>query len=213
MDLCRGEDICDNWVSKLCMNFKKPTGKPGNTSDRIYHCLAIVRRIQRRLSAAILGVSSGKSFHDNYQGSKESDNFSFGGCGICDDNLEVAAACALRNDDGHEPVDTNEQQPCHNANEEQVEVADVACPQSLPNFIGGCPTVVTTVSRMGGGQGRCGNGRGGGSVNPAQRRSTVDPPQRSPSSLASSRKGGSEKSKNSTNREQGSISKAIGRRV
>jgi hypothetical protein len=41
-ELRRGEDIRDNWVRKLCNNFKKPTGKPGDLTDRIYRC-----RVQR----------------------------------------------------------------------------------------------------------------------------------------------------------------------
>jgi len=78
-----------------------------------------------------------------------------------------------------------------------------------PYFIGGHPTVVTTVERRGGGQGERGNGRGGGSVNPVPEVSTVEGglgvgqwggsasqapgrstvPWRSPSSFASSRGG------------------------
>jgi hypothetical protein len=81
IELCRGEDICDNWVRKLYNNFKKPTGKPGDISDHTCCCLAIEHWVQCRVSAAMLGASSGKSFCDNDQGSKESDDFSFGGSG------------------------------------------------------------------------------------------------------------------------------------
>ncbi len=56
-DLCRGEDICDNWVRKLCNNFKKPTGRPCDNSDQIFRCLKIERQIQRKANEAILGVS------------------------------------------------------------------------------------------------------------------------------------------------------------
>jgi hypothetical protein len=66
-----GEDICDNWVRKLCNNFKKPTGGPGDNSDRIFRCLEIERQIQRKANAAILGVTSGESDHDNDKGSRE----------------------------------------------------------------------------------------------------------------------------------------------
>ena len=150
-ELRRGEDIRDNWVRKLCNNFKKPTGKPGNITDRIYHCLAIERRIQRKASAAILGASSGESLNENDQGSKESDDFSYGGSGVYDD--EVAAANAPRNDDAHEPVDAD-------SDEELLDkVADVAHSPSFPNFIGGHPNVVTTVARSrGAGQGGRGDG-------------------------------------------------------
>jgi hypothetical protein len=125
-ELRRGEDICDILVRKLCNNFKKPTGKPDNLTDRIYCCLAIKRRIQHRASAAILGASSGESLNKNDQGSEESDDFSFGGSGVYDD--KVAAANSPRNDDAHEPVDADEQQPHHNANEEQLEVANGTFP-------------------------------------------------------------------------------------
>jgi hypothetical protein len=76
--LCRGEDICDNWVRKLCNNFKKPTGWPGNNSDQIFCCLKIEHQIQCKAIAAILGATSGESDHDNNIGSRESDNFSIG---------------------------------------------------------------------------------------------------------------------------------------
>ena len=45
MVLCRGEDVRDNWVKKLCKNMKKPTGKPGDLRDRHFRCLRIERRI------------------------------------------------------------------------------------------------------------------------------------------------------------------------
>ncbi len=44
--LCRGEDVRNNWVKKLCKNMKKPTGKPGNLIDCHFYCLAIERCIQ-----------------------------------------------------------------------------------------------------------------------------------------------------------------------
>jgi hypothetical protein len=192
----------------LCNNFKQPTGKPGNTTDRIYCCLAIERRIQRKASAAILGASSGKSSNEDDQGSKDSDDFSFGGRGAYDD--EVAAANVLMNDgDVREPVDDN-------AYEEQSEKANVVARSlALPNFIGGRLAVVTTVAERVDGQGGRGDNQGGGSVNPAPGVSTVNRgredgqgggsvrqapgrstvPWRSPSSIASSKRGGEQKVK------------------
>ena len=72
MILCHGEDVHDSWVKKLCKNTKKPTGKPNNILDRHFRCLAIERPIQDRANAAILGVDSTESNHDNNDGSKES---------------------------------------------------------------------------------------------------------------------------------------------
>ena len=98
-----------------------------------------------------MGAFSAKSDHNNDQGSKDSDKEISLGSGLY--NLEVAAATDQRNDNGHLPVDADEEQQAHN-NKEQVEVANVVHPQSLPNFIGGCPTVVTTVLRRGDGGGK-----------------------------------------------------------
>ena len=45
-NLCRGVDVRDNWVKRLCKNTKKPAGKPGDLLDHHYCCLAIERCIQ-----------------------------------------------------------------------------------------------------------------------------------------------------------------------
>jgi hypothetical protein len=159
----RGENICDNWVRKLCNNFKKPTGRPHNNLDRIFCCLKIERQIQRKGNAAILGATSDDSDHDNNIGSRESDNFSLGS-GF-NNNPEVAAATS-QNDDGNWLADKQ-------ANSEEAEVVDAAtvrpvnancvCSQSLPTFIGGRPSgnvatgsvvlAMTSDARGGGGQG------------------------------------------------------------
>ena len=54
--LRRGEDLWDNWPKKLCNRMQKPTGKPGENTDRIFRCIAIERRIQDEAAAAILGA-------------------------------------------------------------------------------------------------------------------------------------------------------------
>ena len=63
VNLWRVEDIRDNWVRKLCNNFKKPTGKPDELHDHIFCCISIERHIQDAANAAILGVSSAQSSH------------------------------------------------------------------------------------------------------------------------------------------------------
>jgi hypothetical protein len=108
-DLCRGEDIRDDWVRKLCNNFKKPTGRPGDNLDQIFRCLKIERQIQHTANAAILGVTSGESGH-------ELDNFSIGS-GF-DNNPKVAAATS-QNDDGDWLTDEQ-------ADSEEAEVLDDA---------------------------------------------------------------------------------------
>ncbi len=190
-DLCRRGGIHDNWVRKLCNNFKKPTGKPGDNLGQIFCCLEIEHRIQRKANAAILGAISGELDHGNDQGHRESEDFSIGSG--YDKNPEVAAATA-KNDDGNLLVDEL-------ANNEEVEVMDAATVhpnnadrvhhQSLPTFIGGPPSgnvatmsvvlAMTSVSRRGGGQGKRVRGQDGG---------RVDIPRRSPSSFDSSRGGG-----------------------
>ena len=57
-NLCRGEDLRDNWNKKLCNRMIKPTGKPGLIRDRIFRCIAIERHIMEKANAAILGVDS-----------------------------------------------------------------------------------------------------------------------------------------------------------
>jgi hypothetical protein len=136
-DLCRGEDIHDNWVRKLCNNFKKPTGRPGNNSDQIFRCLEIECQIQRKMNAAKLEATSGELDHNKDIGSRESNNFSLGS-GF-NNNPEVAAATS-QNDDGNRLT-------YKQINSEEAEVVDAATvcpvnanrvhPQSLPIFIGG----------------------------------------------------------------------------
>ena len=52
-DLRDHEALRENWVKKLCNNFKKPTGRTGENGDRIAHCIEIERRIQEAANAAI----------------------------------------------------------------------------------------------------------------------------------------------------------------
>ncbi len=195
-DLCRGENICDNWVKKLCNNFKKPTGWPGDNSDRIFCCLKIERQIQRKANAVILGATSAELDHDNNIGSREPDNFSLGS-GF-DDNPKVAAATS-QNDDGDrladKQADSEEAEVVYDAAVHPVNANQVR-PRSLPTFIGGRPSgnvatgsvvsAMTSDARGGGRQG----GRVGG-----QNSGCVDPPWRSPSSLESSRGGGKKRRK------------------
>ena len=64
-DLRDHEALRENWVKKLCNNFKKPTGRTGENGDRIARCIEIERRIQEAANAAILGVSSAESEHED----------------------------------------------------------------------------------------------------------------------------------------------------
>jgi len=51
--LCSEEDLHNNWVRKLCNNFKKPTGATGGS-----RCIEIDCRIHCKTSPGILGASS-----------------------------------------------------------------------------------------------------------------------------------------------------------
>ncbi len=67
-NLCRGEDLCDNWNKKLCNRMQKLTGKPGLINNRIYCCIAIERRIMEKANAAILGLDLVESEHSGDDG-------------------------------------------------------------------------------------------------------------------------------------------------
>ncbi len=144
-NLCRREDVQDNWVKRLCKNMKKPTGKPGNLLDRHYRCLAIECRIQDRANTAILGVVSTESSHCGDDGSKDSD--------VDDGIADAAYDGAAEGDDVGSPLANIQFSPIHpenevdDVNEEVVAVNDAgelneavacgedavkACPQLLP---------------------------------------------------------------------------------
>ena len=162
-NLCRGEDVHDNWVKRLCKNMKKPTGKPGDLLDRHYHCLAIERRIQDRANTAILGINLAESSHRGDDGSKDSN--------VDDDVTNDAYNDAPEVDDVSGPPADIQFSPIHPKNEvddvdEEVvaannvgelneavargEDAARACPQSLPLLNQASSAVSSSASRGGG---------------------------------------------------------------
>ena len=56
------KELRDNWVKKLCNNFKKPTGMTGEMGDRVLRCIAIERRIMGMTDSVFLGVESDDEF-------------------------------------------------------------------------------------------------------------------------------------------------------
>ncbi len=104
VELCRGENIRDNWVRKLCNNFKRPTGRPGELHDRIYCCMEIERRIKSKANAAILGVSSAKSDHVNDQRSRD-DSVIVSIESIFGDNVEVVESTVPQDYDNDRQVE------------------------------------------------------------------------------------------------------------
>jgi hypothetical protein len=208
--LRRGEDIRDNWNRKLCNRMQKPTGKPGVNTDRIFHCIEIERRIQDEAAAAILGAESAESAHSG------------------DDGESALSDVAAEEDDvGNDGDEEDEEVVAVNAagddeNETAVAMVRPPRPQSLPAFVGrgvGASGVESPGAFVVHGVGAASSAvsssasRGGAT----RKTSTPAPPRRSPSSFLSSSNfssgggRGGEKTKNSTNRERGSISKAMHR--
>jgi hypothetical protein len=194
------EDLRDNWNRKLCNRMQKPTGKPSAISDRILRCIKIEHRIQDKANAAILGVDSAESGH-----SRDDGDTALSDVGVDDalddvgndgdeDDVEVAAVNTVDKNDAAVPttVDAN------------IVAVTTACPRQnlLPVFVSGgvkTPSAVSTSASQGG---------------VSCKTNMPVPPRRSPTSLSytSSVGGrGGDKTKNYTNRERGSISKAMDR--
>ena len=196
--LRRGEDLRDNWNRKLCNRMQKPTGKPGAKTDRIFRCIAIERRIQDAANAAILGIDSAESRHSRDDGSNVSSIVS-----------EVDAAAGGGGDSrgaavGGSPVEfvqfnnggEDEEIAAANSRTNVVDDAGRPRPQSVPAAFGSRGSATAAV--------------------PSFSSASRGPPRRSPSSMSTTASGaggggGGQKSKNSTNRERGSISKAMDR--
>jgi len=49
------DDIKRHWMRNLCNNMKKPTVKPGVSSDRTHRCIAIERKIMDKTYAGVMG--------------------------------------------------------------------------------------------------------------------------------------------------------------
>ena len=63
------KELRDNWVKKLCNNFRKPTGMTGEMGDRVLRCIAIERRIMAMTDSVVLGGES----DDDESGEDEDD--------------------------------------------------------------------------------------------------------------------------------------------
>jgi hypothetical protein len=50
------DDLRGHWVKNLCQNMKKPTGRPGENSDRTHRCIAIERKIMEKTHAGMMGI-------------------------------------------------------------------------------------------------------------------------------------------------------------
>ena len=50
------DDLKRHWIKNLCQSMKKPTGRPGENSDRTHRCIAIERRIMEKTHAGMMGI-------------------------------------------------------------------------------------------------------------------------------------------------------------
>jgi hypothetical protein len=50
------DDLKRHWVKNLCQNMKKPTGRPGENSDRMHRCIAIERKMMEKTHAGMMGI-------------------------------------------------------------------------------------------------------------------------------------------------------------
>jgi hypothetical protein len=200
--LCRAEDLQDNWNRKLCNRMQKPTGKPSAISNHILQCIEIERHIQDKANVAILGVDSTESSHSRNDGDSAlsdvgvDDALDDVGNDRDEDDVEVAA------------VNTKDENDAAVLMTVDANIAAVAtarpCPNLLLVFVGGgvkTPSAVSTLASWGG---------------VSRKTNTPVPLRRSPTSLSYTSSGGGrggDKTKNSTNRKWGSISKAMDRRA
>jgi len=219
--LRRGEDLRDNWNRKLCNRMQKPTGKPGVNNDRIFRCIEIERRIQDKAAAAILGVDSAESAHSRDDGESTFSN-------VEEEDPSDPALNDVGNDGDEEDEEVVSVNAADDENEAMVAIVHPR-PQSLPAFVGrgvgvsgvelpgafvvpGVGAASRAVSSLSSRAVSSLASRGGEAHKTNTPKTTRT--RRSSTSLSGNissggRRGG-EKTKNSTNRERGSISKGHG---
>jgi hypothetical protein len=77
-DICDTSDLKKHWHKVLCNGGKKPTGKPGAVTDRIFGCIAIEQQILDKTSSGMMGASSLEDENNisltSTEGSKEGDD-------------------------------------------------------------------------------------------------------------------------------------------
>ena len=205
-DLRDHDALRENWVKKLCNNFKKPTGRTGENGDRIARCIEIERRIQAAANAAILGVSSAESEHED----EDED----------DDDVEVVASLRARPprmtitttpselSGVSEGVDDEPElehffDAAANSGGDDDEVAPASTTATTTT------TTATTTAATANSSARASSASGGTVLFPSV--APLSEPRSRPPSVPPSVNSRSSKTKNSTNRERGSMGKAIHR--
>ena len=225
------DDLKCNWVRKLCNNMKKPTGRSGDgQTDRINRCIEIQRRILDKTSSGILGASSED---DNRFAPSSSSSVSLSSSSSSSDDEEVIpptevqvpplppppAAEDFDLTTGNESA-TNTESTAGveaTANVETTDVANsgvftegAAAAAEVAGFATGLEVkdanAASTHSRS------CRVARQSSNCLQSSSFSTAPrPPTPQPRKASSSRSSKTGKTKNSTNRERGSVTKSIER--
>jgi hypothetical protein len=213
--LCRGEELRDNWNKKLCNRMQNLTGKPGVKTDRIFRCIEIERCIQDEAAAAmILGAESVESAHSRDDGESAFSD-------VVEEDPFDPALDDVGNGGGDE--EDEEVVAVNAADDENAEAVAIVHPrpQSLPAFIGrgvGVSGVASPGSFVVPGVGAASSAVSSSASRgeTTRKTNTPKPPRWSSTSLSGNissggGRGGGDKTKNSTNCERGSISKAMDR--
>jgi len=213
-DLRDHEALRENWVKKLCNNFKKPTGRTGENGDRIARCIEIERRIQEAANAAILGVSSAESEHEDED---EDDDIEAIGRSLCARRPRMTITTTPSELSG--ASEGVEKEP------ELEHFFDAAANRGVDDNVAPAGTTATTTTTTAtttaatataatvNSSARASSAGGGIVLFPSSIPSVpaFSEPRSRPPSVPPSVNSRSSKTKNSTNRERGSMGKAIHR--
>ncbi len=168
----------------MCNNYKKPTGATGGIEDRVNCCIEIDCRIQHSTNSGLLGASSGEDDAGAFLNSDSS----------CSEESSVQEDSQDPDDFVVEEEDEDEEQDPTAA----FPVARIAVNQNTTNA---APNVESDTNTAG-----CIHARGPAASGSTPRRKS---PTTSKNSVSSGKSGG--KTKNSSNKEQGSVLKTMDR--
>jgi hypothetical protein len=177
-------DLKRNWLRKLCNNYKKPTGATGGIEDRVNRCIEIDRRIQRSTNSGLLGASSGE---DDAGAFLNSDSSSSEESSVQEESQDPDDFVV------EEEEEDEEQDPTA-----AFPVARISVNQNTTNA---APNVESDTNTAG-----CIHARGPAASGSTPRRKS---PTTSKNSVSSGKSGG--KTKNSSNKERGSVLKTMDR--
>ena len=202
------DDLKRNWVRKLCNNMKKPTGRSGaGSNDRTNRCIEIQQKILDKTASGILGASSDDD--NRFAPSSPSLSLSSSSDGEVGPGTELQVSpLPFQSNDDVESTDGNEA----TANAEATDVAESSaniCAITEGSTEDTTPDVevafaTSTHSRPSSVARRL-------SPHPSSSMSTSAPPIPQPQKVQSSRMSKTNKTKNATNRERGSVTKSIER--